>query len=112
MKEQFVTFEIAKKLKELGFDELCFGYYKNGEFNFAQTLNDKQTARIGVFQVSSDLGENDCIAPLWQQAIEWINNNIPSNEKSLLFSGIKDKYLEDNVNLYINKIIEFKNRLK
>ena len=27
IKEQFVTYEIALKLKELGFDEPCFGYY-------------------------------------------------------------------------------------
>ena len=28
MKEQFVTYEIALKLKELGFDKPCFGYYR------------------------------------------------------------------------------------
>ena len=27
MKKQFVTYEIALKLKKLGFDEECFGYY-------------------------------------------------------------------------------------
>ena len=27
MKSQFATYEIALKLKELGFDEECFGYY-------------------------------------------------------------------------------------
>ena len=27
VKEQFVSYEIALKLKELGFDEPCFGYY-------------------------------------------------------------------------------------
>lgn len=27
MKEQFVTYEIALKLKELGFDEKCFYYF-------------------------------------------------------------------------------------
>ena len=27
MQKQFVTYEIALKLKELGFDEPCFGYY-------------------------------------------------------------------------------------
>ena len=29
MKEQFVTYEIALKLKELGFDEPCIAYYFN-----------------------------------------------------------------------------------
>lgn len=27
MKDQFVSYPIALKLKELGFDEPCFGYY-------------------------------------------------------------------------------------
>jgi len=30
MEKQFVTYEIALKLKELGFNELCFGYF-NGD---------------------------------------------------------------------------------
>ena len=30
MKEQFVPYEQALKLKELGFDEECFTYFKNG----------------------------------------------------------------------------------
>ena len=29
MEEQFVTFEIALKLKELGFDEWCLAYQNN-----------------------------------------------------------------------------------
>ena len=31
MEEQFVTYEIALKLKELGFNEECFGYYHVNE---------------------------------------------------------------------------------
>ena len=33
MKEQFVTYEIALKLKELGFDEECFRYGSQGILN-------------------------------------------------------------------------------
>lgn len=31
MTQEFVTYEQALKLKELGFDETCFGYYVDGE---------------------------------------------------------------------------------
>ena len=33
MKDQFVTYEIALKLKELGFDEECFAYYLDKKFD-------------------------------------------------------------------------------
>lgn len=48
MKEQFVTIEIAKKLRELGFNEECFTYWE-----------DKYTGIEGI--------------PLWQQVIDWLN---------------------------------------
>ena len=31
MEEQFVTYEIALKLKELEFDEFCFAHYYRGD---------------------------------------------------------------------------------
>ena len=34
MEKEFVPYEIALALKELGFDEPCFGYYLDNEFQF------------------------------------------------------------------------------
>ena len=31
MKREFVPYELALKLKELGFDGTCFGWYENNE---------------------------------------------------------------------------------
>ena len=60
MREQFVTYDIALKLKKLGFDELCFGLYKNEIF-----YRDYDTFQWSEF--------SNCIkAPLWQQAISWL----------------------------------------
>jgi len=70
MKEQFVTYEIAKKLKELGFDEPCFGYYvglgdnKDDPFKLVEIKCEK-----GQFE---HLADNVFPAPLWQQAIDWL----------------------------------------
>ena len=62
MKEQFVTYEIALALKELGFDEECFGLYKNEIL-----LRDYETFQRNEFL--------NCIkAPLWQQVIDWFDN--------------------------------------
>ena len=65
MKEQFVTYEIALKLKELGFDELCFGEYiipENPELEIYQD-ND--------YNMYYDKPKSICLAPLWQQVIDW-----------------------------------------
>ena len=72
MKEQFVTYEIALKLKYLGFDEECLGDYyiipsdktpnPNGEFLGLKYEDVSSYTRL----VS---------APLWQQAIDWIWSN-------------------------------------
>ena len=57
MKEQFVTYVIAKKLKELGFDEECLGSY------FEWPIPDR-----GTFELSL---RGTVPAPLWQQVIDW-----------------------------------------
>ena len=62
MEKQFVTYEIALKLKELGFDEKCFGLFKNEKF-------------YRDFEVFQWQNFSDCIkAPLWQQVISWLKN--------------------------------------
>jgi hypothetical protein len=63
MKEQFVTYEIALKLKKLGFDEPCLGYY-----HINQNYPDGYS-----FTMGEDTRTSDCTvkAPLYQQAIDW-----------------------------------------
>ena len=57
MKEQFATYEIAYKLKELGFDEPCFSYY----------------TKEGLIKIyhQSDIYPDFIPAPLYQQAFRW-----------------------------------------
>lgn len=68
MREQFVTFEIALKLKELGFDEECFSAY----------TEDGGLMDIGNYSNYDKIGELDghsyyisCLSPLWQQVIDY-----------------------------------------
>ena len=61
MKEQFVTYEIALKLKELGFDEPCFGYFPPLKKELTIWYNSEITNN-GEF----------ILAPLWQQVIDWL----------------------------------------
>ena len=92
MEEQFVTYEIALKLKELGFDEEVIATFDTDENNelriFAFSVPDK-----GIFEIGFNKGW--CIkAPLWQQVVDWLrekhNINVSINYSTYLnlFNGI------------------------
>ena len=69
MKQEFITYQQALELKELGFDEPCFGYYYtlNGkDWKFA---DEKQYDSLDEFY---NIGSKFTIsAPLYQQAFRW-----------------------------------------
>lgn len=62
MEKQCVTYEIALALKELGFNEECIGYFKDGEFNAWNVFDPYSNSEMKSWFVS---------APLWQQVIDW-----------------------------------------
>ena len=100
MKEQFVTYEIALKLKELGFDEDCFGYYRpmkewmmeGTKFNFERHFHGCNWANpnntMYFMYVQNSFGDRTaCVknseftkaieniaVPLWQQVIDWCDS--------------------------------------
>ena len=59
MKKEFATYEIALKLKELGFNEDCFGYF---------VINLQELIIVNTKKHKSDWYIS---APLWQQVIDW-----------------------------------------
>ena len=85
MNKEFIPYEQALELKELGFDELCLKYY----------LKEK-----GEWIVSDDYdGGHFVLAPLYQQAFRWFR------EKYGLYSEI---FVDDNktFGFYITSFIE------
>lgn len=64
----FVTYDIALKLKELGFNEECVGYFHSVEFSWVEDL----TRGATTTNSQQNLYESDCTAPLWQQVIDWL----------------------------------------
>jgi hypothetical protein len=76
MEKQFVTYEIALKLKELGFDEPCLTYFHNDNENITDRTYHLfeyfSPIPITTQQLQSNKGMENCIAaPLWQQVIDW-----------------------------------------
>jgi isopentenyl diphosphate isomerase/L-lactate dehydrogenase-like FMN-dependent dehydrogenase len=64
MEKEFIPYEQALALKELGFDEPCFGYYNNlGRQQFILSLRNLKEDNNDSINYFS--------APLYQQAFRW-----------------------------------------
>ena len=59
MNKEFIPYEQALALKELGFDKPCFGYYEMGDFIYWHCVNQEKELLL------------NCTAPLYQQAFRW-----------------------------------------
>jgi len=77
MEKEFVPYELAVKLKELGFDEPCMAYYVETEFTatsdaklFLINRNDTIIHNNSTY-LSNDIYEGVISAPTWQSAFRW-----------------------------------------
>ena len=74
MEKEFITYNQALALKELGFDEPCFGYYQK-----SAVIGDATILPIQIRNKASNFNDNEyskmgvpfCSAPLYQQAFRW-----------------------------------------
>jgi hypothetical protein len=92
MKYEFIPYEQALELKELGFDEPCFAYLKPNVLTYEIT--------IGEFDESEYHS-----APLYQQAFRWFR------KKYQLLHSITE-YNKDGsliIKIYQNKIVVLEN---
>jgi len=77
IEKEFVPYEQALALKELGFDERCMGHYWEGLFYYQTTHDHPSTMPNSI---------ESCLAPLYQQAFRWFM------EKHQIFGGILSEY--------------------
>jgi hypothetical protein len=74
MNKDFISYEQALALKELGFDEPCLAYYdKDGDFLSDIGINEDidNLYRNSYFVMYKDFSESEYTAPLYQQAFRW-----------------------------------------
>ncbi len=83
--EDYVSYEIAKLLKEKGFNEPCFYYYKDGVLMFSPILKGRNSYQTDTYS-----------APTHQMAMKWlrIEHNIllfllPAQENGKLVYLVK-----------------------
>ena len=89
MNEEFVTYELAVKLKALGFDKPCFTYYK-----------DMKGEKVLLYD-SMDF-DGECNTPLFQQAFRWFREKY---SLCIVIKPIDDKKLELGYNLLKNGLM-------
>ena len=66
MQKEFVPYPLALRMKALGYDELCFGWYEhNGNFYYCYQEG------IVPPSPSKKLIKGSCLAPTYQQAFRW-----------------------------------------
>lgn len=100
MENEFVPYEEALALKDLGFDEPCFKWYdlirhqsKDKPVYAFQNFNQEYT------KIKSDV---DCKAPLYQQAFRWFMDN-----HQLYFRPNYPYYDHEDYAGYIHKVGEY-----
>lgn len=77
MESLFVPYEIALALKELGFDEPCFGHwnYNNGEINYwyDEEIQNERTNKwfLNLEEQFPKMNKNGCAAPTHSQAFHF-----------------------------------------
>ena len=117
MKEQFVTYEIALKLKELGFDDPCLAYFSNDKYH--DLHHSCENVMEGNFVINN---YNELKTPLWQQVIDWFRDEKFINIEIIRFPNINKwgfittnmniipKYLSDEEMIIYNNLVTSPNR--
>jgi len=122
MEKEFVTYEIALKLKDLGFNEECFRYYQNGKLvSEDELIYHIRNGSSLSYNYNTKSNETDCVdwnnehiipisAPLWQQAEYWlkdkfnlsfwIEQDIDDNRYYIQFAQLTETKLNEHFNRY------------
>jgi hypothetical protein len=81
MEKEFVPYELALRMKQLGFDEPCFSFYAGG-FNELWTIKLVNPNKVH---------QSNVLAPLYQQAFRWFREN-HGLDHEIPYAGRKGEY--------------------
>ena len=99
MNKEFVKYNQALKLKELGFDEPCFGFYQleYGEIRPIM-VDDNEQYRLTGYRTckNSEIPKHYTSAPTYQQAFRWFREKY-----GMIFTLIASTYYYPSVS-FIN----------
>ena len=118
MEKEFIPYEQALALKELGFDEPCFTYYYNGGIlsttprESGDDIKYQGDYKFDNHQNSYLEDDDDCLSPLYQQAFRWFREKYGLHYR-ILFGTEKYAYsiLDNKGKVYLIRLslnIEYK----
>lgn len=91
MKELFVNYEIALKLKQLKFDKPCFAYYE-----VSDKLKDGYRLRYVEHEDTNPLHQSikndNILAPIYQQVVDWFLSKHNIYITALFYSILDENY--------------------
>lgn len=89
MEKEFVPYDRSLRLKALGFDEPCFGYY-DGNHNFQFMYNSKpENFSYRKFPLGHSVGWTS--APTFSQAFRWFREKYDMAHQ-ITYAGAKGRY--------------------
>jgi hypothetical protein len=100
MIEEFVPYELALELKQLGFKETCFGWFADSYLRIGAIVEGKHVQ-----------GEGETLAPTYAQAFRWFREkydlyinitkyNDENDTQDKFYYYISDGYMREEFNTY------------
>jgi hypothetical protein len=114
MKTEFIPYNEALELKELGFDEPCFGRYYYKDSYPMLNPNSGETELVFEFCQYIKQTEITILAPLYQQAFRWFREKYDLREQygvfphhTIMFNYMFNGGIEEEAELEcLKKLIE------
>jgi hypothetical protein len=88
MQKEFIPYEQALELKELGFDEPCFGEWQNLKTGKNLVVVDEDDRIYDISILGADIK-----APLYQQAFRWFRKNHGLYSSIIFKKSYPDNYV-------------------
>lgn len=105
MEKEFIPYEQAKQLKELGFKEECLAYFIN---EYLQTTAYNTLKQIDIDKLNKDGKKEDnafIAAPLFQQAFRWFREKYKLQHEISPNNSCTISYLDINEDIeYFEKV--------
>jgi len=87
MKDEFIDYTLALRMKALGYDESCFGFYYKRQIELFESckIEDRRNSKY----IKDFCQEDECTAPTWQSAFAWFELEYDLQSSCIMFSNGK-----------------------
>jgi hypothetical protein len=71
IEDKFVPYDLSLRVKDLGYDDMCFSYFINGVLQSSLNPKDYSYFKDMATINPNSLNYEYVLAPLWQDAFDW-----------------------------------------